>query len=143
MRDTIKPLSSLQQITEERYKVRVLFEKLNFSFKQYDSFVNHIVDEIIILYYRKHSTKQFIRGKPIRFGLNFGVSHHLKDIPFMQNLSHGADVVLGLIEKYEVKAGSTVTFDNLFTSLPLLDELTELEIDAFGTLQQKHFMVLQ
>ena len=51
-------------------------------------------------------------------------------------LGQGADVVLALIEKCEVKAGSTVTFDNLFTSLPLLDELTELGIGALGTLQQ-------
>ena len=46
-------------------------------------------------------------------------------------LGQGADVVLGLIDKFEVKAGSTVKFDNLFTSLPLLDEVTELRIDAF------------
>ena len=46
------------------------------------------------------------------------------------DLGQGADVVLGLIEKCEVKAGSTVTFDNLFTLLPLLDELTELGIGA-------------
>ena len=46
--------------------------------------------------------------------------------------------MLGLIEKCEVKAGSTVTFENLFTSLLLLDELTELEIGALGTVRQKH-----
>ena len=46
---------------------------------------------------------------------------------------------MGLIEKCEVKAGSTVTFDNLFTSLSLLDELTELGIGVLGTLQQNHF----
>ena len=40
--------------------------------------------------------------------------------------------MLGLIEKCEVKAGSTVTFDNLFTSLPFLDELTELGIGVVG-----------
>ena len=51
------------------------------------------------------------------------------------SLGQGADVVLGLTEKCEVKAGSVVTFDNLFTSLPLLDELTELGIGAIGTLQ--------
>ena len=50
------------------------------------------------------------------------------------DLGQGGDVVLGLIEKCEVKAGSTVTFDNLFTSLLLLDELTELGIGALGTL---------
>ena len=48
-------------------------------------------------------------------------------------LGQGADVVLGLIEKCEVKAASTVTFDNLFTLLPLLDELTKLGIGARGT----------
>ena len=47
--------------------------------------------------------------------------------------------MLGLIDKFEVKAGSTVKFDNLFTSLPLLDEVTELRIDALGTLWQNNF----
>ena len=45
-------------------------------------------------------------------------------------LGQGADIVLGLIEKCEVKAGWTVTFDNLFTSFPWLGELTELGIGA-------------
>ena len=49
-------------------------------------------------------------------------------------LGEGADVVLGLIEKCDVKTRSTVTFDNLFTSLPLLDELTELAIGELGTI---------
>ena len=61
-------LADNTQITEDRYyKVRVLFEKLNFNFKQYGSFVNHSVDESIIPYYGKHGAKQFIRGKPITF----------------------------------------------------------------------------
>ena len=42
-------LAENTQITEDRYyKVRVPFEKLNFNFKQYGSFVNHSVDESII-----------------------------------------------------------------------------------------------
>ena len=47
--------------------------------------------------------------------------------------------LLSLIEKCEVKAGSTITFDNLFTSLLLLEELTELGIGALGNNWQKHF----
>ena len=63
-------LADNTQITEDRYyKLRVLFEKLNFNFKQYGSFVNHNVDESLIPYYRKHGTKQFTGGKPIRLGL--------------------------------------------------------------------------
>ena len=54
-------------------------------------------------------------------------------------LGQGADVVLGLIEKCEVKAGSAVTFDNLFTSPPLPDELAELGIGTLGTLPQSRF----
>ena len=50
------------------------------------------------------------------------------------SLDQGADVALGLIEECEVKAGSAVTFYNLFTSLPVLDDLTELGIGALGTL---------
>ena len=80
----------------------------------------------MIPYYGKQGTNQFIRGKSIRFGPKFwcttsseeclfhaesycGVDTDLPDI----GLGHGANVVLGLIEKCEVKAGSTVTFDNL------------------------------
>ena len=54
-------------------------------------------------------------------------------------LGQGTVVVLGLIEMREVKAGSTVTLDNLFTSQPLLDELPELGIGALNTLQQNCF----
>ena len=62
-------LTDNTQTTEGRYyKVRVLFEKLYINFKQYGSFVSLSADESIVLYYRKHSTKQFIRGCPIRFG---------------------------------------------------------------------------
>ena len=42
-------LTDNTQITEDRYdKLRVLFEKLNFSVKHYGSFVNQSVDENII-----------------------------------------------------------------------------------------------
>ena len=54
-------------------------------------------------------------------------------------LGQSANIVLGLTEKCKVKAASTVTIGNLFTSLPLLDKLIELGIGALGTLQQKCF----
>lgn len=40
-------------------------------------------------------------------------------------LGQGPDVVFSLIDKFKfkLKQGSTVTMDNLFTSLPLLDKL--------------------
>ena len=135
------------QITNYRYrKERVLFEKMNFNFKQYGPFINYSVDESFIPYYGKHGKKQFIRGKHVRFGftlwcisssegylpqaeLYHGVDTDLPDT----GLGHGADVVLRLIQKWEVKAVWNVTSDNLFISILLLDEMTEHGICAFGT----------
>ena len=51
-------------------------------------------------------------------------------------LGQGADVVLGLIEKCNLPSGSSVTFDNLFTSLTLLNELTKQGIGGLGTIRQ-------
>ena len=104
------------QITENIYcRVRILFEKLILNFKQYGSFVNRSVDERVIPCCR--------------------VEFHLPDT----GLGQGADVVLGFVEKCEVKAGSAVTFDNLFTSLPLSDELAERGIGTLGTLPHSRF----
>ena len=51
-------------------------------------------------------------------------------------LGQGADVMLGLIEKCNLSSGCTLTFDNLFTSLPLLDELWKRGIGGLETLRQ-------
>ena len=113
-------LAENTQTTEDRYyKVQGLFEKLNFNFKEYDSFVNHRVYESSISYYGKHNTKQSIREKPTRFEfklwcitLSEGYLLHAEpycgvyiDLPDT-GLGQGADVVLGLIEKCDVKAHS-------------------------------------
>ena len=143
-------LADNTQIVEGRYyKVRVVVKKLNFNFKQHGLFVNHSVDKSIILYYGKHDTKQFIRGNSIMFGFKVwciisseGYLLHaetycgVETVLLDTGLGQGADVVFGLIEKCEVKAGSTITCANLFTSLPLLDELIQLGIGALGTLRQ-------
>ena len=103
----------------------------------------------MIPYYGKHGTKQFIRGKPIRFGFKLwcltstegylfhaepycGSDTKLKDT----GLGQCADAVLGLIEKSNLSSGCTLTFDNLFPSLPLLDELSKRGIGGLGTLRQ-------
>ena len=128
------------------WKVELQFQTVCFNCQLYS------FDESIIPCYQKHGTKQFIRGKPIRFGFKrwcitssegyllhaepyCGVDTDLPDI----GLGQVADVVLVLVEKCEVKAGWAVTSDNLFNSLSLLDEPTELGISTLGTLQQTRF----
>ena len=92
---------------------------------------------------------QYIRGKPIRFGFKLwamcesrgwmarvepycGSHTHLPDY----DLGQGPNVVLGLVEAAEVPPGGKIYFDNLFTSLPLLDKLSEKGIGGTGTLRQ-------
>ena len=45
-------------------------------------------------------------------------------------------MLLGFLDKGNIDSDSNVTFDNLFTSLPLLDSLTEKGIGGLGTIRQ-------
>ena len=140
--------NNLEMNTDIYFKARPLFDKLNLNFKKYFNTNNYSIDESMIPYYGKHGTKQFIRGKPIRFGFKLwclassdgylfhaepycGSDTKLRDT----GLGQGGDVVLSLIEKCNLQSGSCVTFDNLFTSLPLLDMLSELGIGGLGTIR--------
>jgi hypothetical protein len=51
------------------WKVRLLFDQLNKSAKLYVMHPEHVsVDEAIVKYFGPHPLKQFMRGKPHRFG---------------------------------------------------------------------------
>ena len=56
----------LQKIDTTKYEYYIW--KSEFQFQTVWFICHHSVDESIIPYYGKHGTKQFIRGKPIRFG---------------------------------------------------------------------------
>ena len=112
-----------------------LFDLLNCNFKKHFSASDHSIDETMIPYFAKHGTKQFICGKPIRFvfklwcfasidGYLFHAEPYCGDDSKLANTGLGqcADVVLDLVEKDGLSSGFSVTFDNLFTSFPLLDE---------------------
>ena len=54
-------------------------------------------------------------------------------------LGQGSDVVLGMIEKCDLTEGSTVStvaMDNFFTTLPLLDKLTDMGMYGVGTIRE-------
>ena len=61
-----------------------------------------------------------------------GADTKLSDTGFGQ----GADVVLGLIEKGGLSNTFFVTFNNLFISFPLLDELSKGGIGGLVTIRQ-------
>ena len=107
---------------------------------------NFSVDESMIPYYGRHGTKQFIRGKPIRFrvclSLSDGYLFHAepycgKDTYLSETgLGQGSDLVLGMIEKCDLTKGSAVSMDNFFTMLPLLNKLTDMSMYGVGTIQE-------
>ena len=93
------------------YKVRPLFGELNGAFKQADVAEDISIDETMVPYFGKHGTKQFIRGKPIRFGFKLwslasstGYMYHVE--PYcgsstrLPNTGYGqgTNVVLGLVD---------------------------------------------
>ena len=55
------------------------------------------------------------------------------NIPKILN-NQGPDVVLGLVAKANITTGSQVFFDNLFTSMPLLDILSNKGINLLSVI---------
>lgn len=135
-------------------KVRQIFEKLNEKFLEYAPHSeNHSVDESMIPYFGKHSCKQFIRGKPIRYGYKFWVGTTDKGYivwfePYQgaksvisENYRHfglGPSVVLTYVDILLSKGCFPyhIFFDNFFTTVPLLYKLTEQGIRGTGTIRE-------
>ena len=80
-------LADNTQTTEDKYyNVWVLFEKLNFDFKQYVSIANHTaLMKALFLAIKNTAQNNSLEESPLGLGLNVAASLHLKDIYFMQN----------------------------------------------------------
>ncbi len=110
-------------------------------------------DEAMVEYFGKHSCKQAIRNKPIRFGYkmwcqNTPSGYLISFDPYQGKTYKGneetekqfgkcASTVLHLLDQYshEKKLSYHLFFDNLFTSLPLLEELKKRGYNGTGTLR--------
>lgn len=113
------------------------------------------IDESMVPYFGRHPVKQFIRGKPIRWGykawvaatrlgyvfsLDFyqGKYRGDKQSEYRSRFGLGGEVVLDLVDvlqrEYEDRKFS-LYFDNFFTSLRLLDELQARGHGATGTIR--------
>jgi hypothetical protein len=138
------------EIDDDRlYKVRPLFELVNKNCKKVSVSSRLSVDEQMLKYYGRHSAKQFIRGKPIRYGFKNwcvcapnGYMYHAE--PYCgastrlpeTGLGLGGNVVLGLLDCIDVPPKTSVYFDNLFTSISLISELSNREIGGTGTVRR-------
>lgn len=136
------------------YKLRPIIETLNVNFRKYSGLDEKLsIDESMIPYYGKHYAKQFIKGKPIRFGFKnwalctsngylLAFDIYMGKQPTLDNENKtfgiGGNVVLSLLEKANIPPhkGYQIYFDNYFTSLKLLTHLSQKGFCATGTLRE-------
>lgn len=137
--------------TDDRlFKLRPLIEALNNNFGKHGGLDEHLsIDESMIPYYGRHYAKQYIKGKPIRFGyknwalcqsegymIAFDIYTGKSDKEKQFGL--GGDTVISLIKLAGVapNTGFKLYFDNYFTGIGLLSHLAENQICATGTIRQ-------
>lgn len=149
-------LNDNNQIDNENklYKLQPLIDTLNQNFRKYGGVDEYLsIDESMIPYYGKHFAKQFIKGKPIRFGFKnwaictsngymLGFDIYTGKNNKLQNSTNtfglGGTVVLELIKLAQIppNQGYKIFMDNYFTSVKLLDHLSTLGYCATGTVRE-------
>lgn len=143
--------------SNDRYaKVQPFLSLMNERFMKYGAPfgpTNISIDESMIPYYGRHPTKQFIRGKPIRWGYKAWVVADPLGYTFYINLYQGQGksksiykdefglggaVVLDALDKLESNFSNMrflLYFDNFFTSIKLIEEIKKRGHGASGTLR--------
>lgn len=135
-------------------KVRPLFNALNQRFLMFSPIEeNYSIDEAMVPYYGRHPTKQFIRGKPIRWGYKFWVGatrlgyvawfepyqgSFSQHVDSYKDMGLGPGVVLrfaDVMQQTNPGIHFHFFFDNFFTTLPLLDVLSQRGVKATGTIR--------
>lgn len=111
------------------------------------------VDECIVPYFGRHSSKQFIRGKPNRFGFKAWVIASQRGYVYQfcpypgaaekatseHDFGPSVNVVIYLMKVVQKRFNVSqlhVTMDNYFTSIPLLNYLMQLNIKGTGTIRR-------
>ena len=139
-------------------KIRPFLKIVNKKFLNFGSAFgteNISIDESMVPYYGRHPVKQFIRGKPMRWGYKAWVAAtrlgYVFSLDFYQGkyrgekqseyrscFGLGGEVVLDLVDvlesEYEDRKFS-LYFDNFFTSLKLLNEFQARGHGATGTIR--------
>jgi len=140
---------------DKMYKLRPLIEKLKVNFlKNFQPYKYLSYDESMIKYYGRHGCKQFLRGKPIRFGYkawclttDFG---YLLNFDIYQGKSPNSNtayedeygkaatplmIMLDDLPDEKKNLSYSIYFDNLFTGFNLLVDLRERGYGGTGTIR--------
>ncbi|XP_036337526.1 piggyBac transposable element-derived protein 3-like, partial [Rhagoletis pomonella] len=142
-------------IDDKFAKVRPLFRLLNKKFMENSPVEEmHSVDEAMVPYYGRHGCKQYIHGKPIRYGYKLWVgATRLGYLNWFEpyqgastNISKdyadfgvGGGVVLEYAQALRAKWPNRnfhLFFDNFFSSIPLIEKLTEWNLYSTGTIRE-------
>ncbi len=141
--DRMSKLRPLMSHLEEKFKAALAAKTVNFN-----------VDESMIPYYGRHSLKQFIRGKPVRFGfktwclnapngylVTFDVyqgAHGTRNAQYEKMCGKTGAAVMSLIDKLpdHIPHPIHLYMDNLFTTFPLMNVLNERGVKVTGTMRQ-------
>ncbi|GFX57324.1 chimeric ERCC6-PGBD3 protein [Trichonephila clavipes] len=127
-----------QHAQDQSFKVKPLFAIFYNNFMKFGHFSANIsIDEMNIMYYGRNRLKQFIRGKPIRFGHNLWALCGSEGYCYNFSLYCGKEsdarndtplvtqVVMKLTENFVNPSSYILYFDNFFTSTDLLKSLRE------------------
>lgn len=136
--------------TDKGFKIRPFIDKANKSFRKFGIFESNLaIDEMIVKYFGHYGIKQFIKGKPVRFGYKLwalcGVSGYCYNFSLYTGKdaenSHGAGDGLGsrvvkkLLEVCKDPTAHVVYFDNFFSSMQLFIDLRSQGFRATGTVR--------
>ncbi|KAF2893936.1 hypothetical protein ILUMI_12238 [Ignelater luminosus] len=132
-------------------KLRPLIEKVNKLFVRYTPVSEDMsIDESMIPYFGRNGCKQFIRGKPIRFGYKAWVltqpSGYCVNFDIYQERTANRDNSIGLGESVLMKFADllksrfpninfSLFFDNFFTSANLITKLEKINFSGTGTVR--------
>jgi hypothetical protein len=134
---------------DKMFKLRPLTNILNENFRQWCIFHKDLsIDEAMVKYFGNHCAKQFIRGKPVRFGFKDWMlcsstgycyafepycrkNNERKD----ESFGLGGNVLTSLLQHLENPNDHIVYFDNFFTTIDL-NRLKAKGIRATGTIRE-------
>lgn len=135
--------------TDKMIKLRSLCDLIQRNSSQWGVFHESLsVDESMIKYFGRHPSKQFIQGKPVRFGYRnwaatssdgycYAFDVYCGKSTEPSNDTLGARVVKSLLAKMPVVPKEHIVyFDNFFTNHQLLLDLGRLGFRSTGTVRE-------
>ena len=127
-------------------KVLPLLDLLKANCQQFGVFHKSLsIDESMVPYRGLHSAKQYIKGKPVKFGYKLWMLCSSDGFPYNFEIYCGKDssrtsplgshVVKKMLGPVPNKSQHIVFFDNFFTSHTLLTDLAAENVRACGTIR--------